>query len=97
MHQKGYKLYDPVTKSIHYSRHVIFHEDVFPYASDFLNIFPSSPTFLTSEYSQNDFTSPLDYVSPETSTSCDTTITIPHQDSSPITDLPDDLPHSDNV
>lgn len=31
--QKGYKLYDPISKTFHFSRHVIFDESVFPYAT----------------------------------------------------------------
>lgn len=34
MTQKGYRLFDPVTKQFHVSRHVVFNEDSFPYITN---------------------------------------------------------------
>lgn len=89
-HQKGYKLFDHLTNSFHVSRHVIFHENVFPY-KDINNyvLYPSS----TSVFCQPDlssFDTPLDQIFhdsiPNYSSTyiiIDSSPTIPEQVSSP--------------
>lgn len=37
INQKGYKLFDPVSQNFHVSRHVIFHESVFPFSDKSLS------------------------------------------------------------
>jgi len=46
---KGYKLFNLTTKSVYISRHVVFHENIFPYASNLLHT-NSQGVFLPSPY-----------------------------------------------
>ena len=63
MNTKGYKLYDPVTKLFHTSRHVSFKEDVFPFKQCISpNSVPFNPHFSVNDTSD----SPLDYFPPST-------------------------------
>lgn len=56
-HQKGYKLLDPLTSTVHVSRHVVFDETQFL----FLQFSPSTPPFIPSplDYFADDYDTPV--------------------------------------
>lgn len=54
--KKGYKLYDMETNTFHYSRHVVFHESIFPFSDK-----PESGISHSTNHFVGDFDSPLDH------------------------------------
>ncbi|KAK1369825.1 hypothetical protein POM88_035917 [Heracleum sosnowskyi] len=64
VHQKGYTLYDPVTHIFHVSRHVIFDETQFPFAT----IQHTTPAISVSDNAySNEYDTPLDVFLPNNS------------------------------
>lgn len=53
--QKGYKFFDHVIKITHGSRHVVFHEHIFPFkdTNNFV-LYPPSTSFFNTPYSSFD-------------------------------------------